>query len=213
MLRIARGWTALGLSLEYEKIGVGPRIERTAIAKIENGRRMIKAGEVEGISRVFGLRASDLLAPDGPRVFLSYADVDRNGEEVATWLSGRGFQVGRRQESEREGFSSAEPDEINSVQAFVALFSPRYFSSPLCREELDLAMKRKHRLQVAGVATEFIYVMRMAETHELDVSDLESYPVTDLTLVSGRNEEATLSNLGSKLMMSARMPSASRERR
>lgn len=211
MLRLGRGWTAQKLSYEYEKIGIGS-LDRTTIAKIESGFRMIKAGEVLGVARAFGLTPSDLLAPDGPNIFLSYSDIDGKGEEFATWLADRGFQVlsAQRQEPNSEKSPSAKLHVIDGAEAFVALFSPNYLSSPRCREELDLAVRRKDQLRSAGIAAEFIYVMQISDAHELDTPDLD-YPTTDFALVGGRNEEVALSNVGSRIIMGNRATLGSRD--
>jgi hypothetical protein len=167
----------------------------------------IKAGEVECVARAFGLTSSDLLTPDGPNIFLSYSDPDQRAKEIESWLDARGFQVlsALSQEPDRERLSSAEPDEIDTVQAFVALLSPGYLTSPRCREELGLAAKRKRQLLAANLPADFIHIIRIAATDEMDTSDLKSYPVTNLALVNARSEEVALSKLGSKIMMSARL--------
>lgn len=104
MLRLGEGWSAAHLSREYGKGGAG-ELDRSAIAKIESDRRQIKAGEVEGVARVFGLTSADLLNPDGPTVFLSYAEQDGiTGREVAGWRLSRNPWAGSSQEPDKLGF-------------------------------------------------------------------------------------------------------------
>jgi hypothetical protein len=220
MLRLGRGWSADELSREYEKTGIGS-LSRASIAKIESDRRLIKASEVVGVARTFGLELADLLAPDGPKVLLSYAeDMRQEGQEIATWLSVAGFNVlfSRKPSPNCEIPPSVQPHAINGVDAFVVLLSSGYLSSPWCREELDLAVRRKRQIQAAGPALEFIYAMRITEEYQLEVSDVQSYSTADLTLISrwdgsAWHKEVTLSKLGSKIILGSRGSSISRDSR
>jgi transcriptional regulator with XRE-family HTH domain len=196
MLRLGEGWSAAQLSQLYGK-GGGGELDRNTIAKIESNRRQIKAGEVEGVARVFGLTSADLLDPDGPIVFLSYAGPDAMaGQEVATWLGDHGFRV--------------ESADVDTAQAFVALLSPDFLSSPGCREELEAAVRRKQQLGAApaDLATDFIHVLKIADTPGPDETGLESYSPIDLTTTSDWAKEVALSKLGSRIISGVRTSSA-----
>ena len=213
MLRLGRGWSAEELSREYESQGTGS-LNRATIAKIESETRQIKAGEVEGVARAFGLTAADLLSPGGPTVLLSYAEQDgTTGREVSAWLDDHGFRVLSRDKSEldRQRTGSSVWRAIDTVQAFVVLLSPSFLSSPECREELDLAVRRQQQLAASGLATDFIYVLQISDTSDLDTSGLRSRPWTDLIMVSGRKEEAALSQLGSRVIFGNRAPATPAE--
>jgi transcriptional regulator with XRE-family HTH domain len=204
MLRLAQGWSAEQLSQKYEEGGNGS-FTRATIAKIESDNRQIKAGEVAGVARVFGLTSADLLDQDWPKVFLSYADHDGvQAAEVAVWLAGLGFQV-RSAATERPGPGAAERPAIDTAQAFVVVLSPNFLSSRRCREELDLALRREQQLRSAGLATGFVYVLSIAETPGLDDSGLHSYPVIAL---APAKKEAALSRLGGDIILSARVTAA-----
>jgi transcriptional regulator with XRE-family HTH domain len=199
MLRLGRGWSAEELSREYESQKTGS-LNRATIAKIESEIRPIKAGEVEGVARVFGLTSADLLDPGGPTVFLSYADHDdATGAAISAWLDDHGFRVlsGDKSELDRQRPGSSVWRAIDNAQAFVVLLSPSFLSSPKCREELDLAVRRKQQRAASGVPADFIYVLQVMDASDLDTSSLESYPSADLATVSGRKEEEALSQLGS----------------
>lgn len=211
MLRLAEGWSAAQLSQQYGKGGAG-ELDRTTIAKIESNRRQIKAGEVEGVARVFGLTSADLLNPDGPIVFLSYAEQDAStGQELAAWLGNHGFRVISGGPAAPEAASSSpEGHGIYTAQAFVALVSPDFLASPRCQEELQVAVRRKQSLASAGSAGsagDFIYVLRIAST-SLDDSGLESYSLIDLATTSDWAREVALSKLGSGIISGARKASA-----
>jgi transcriptional regulator with XRE-family HTH domain len=208
MLRLGEGWSAAQLSQQYTKSGAG-ELDRNTIAKIESNRRQIKAGEVEGVARVFGLTSADLLDPDGPIVFVSYAGQDRvAGEEVATWLGVHGFQVISAGSSAPDPASSGPAGPgIDTAQAFVALLSPAFLSSPRCREELEAAVRRKQQLGAAGLAADFIHVLKIAGTSGLDDTGLESYSPIDLPTTSDWAKEVALSKLGSRIISGVRTTS------
>ena len=210
MLRLARGWSAEQLSQEYESQGTGS-LNRATIAKIESETRQIKAGEVEGMARVFGVRSTDLLDPGGPTVLLSYAEQDGTaGQEVSAWLDDHGFRVRSpdNPDLDRQRPGSWVRREIDTAQAFVLLLSGSFLSSPQCREELDLAVRRKQLLATSDPATDFIFVLQVTDTSDLDTSGLRSYPWIDLVMVGGRKKEAALSQLGSRIILGNRAPVA-----
>jgi transcriptional regulator with XRE-family HTH domain len=208
MLRLGEGWSAAQLSQQYGKSGAG-ELDRNTIAKIESDRRQIKAGEVEGVARVFGLTSADLLDPDGPIVFLSYAGQDGTaGQEVAAWLGVHGFRVlSGGPPAPDPARASPDAHGIDTAQAFVALLSPEFLSSPRCREELEVAVRRKQHLGSAGPAADFIHVLKIAGPSSLEDAGLESFSSIDLPASSDWAKEVALSKLGSRIISGARTTS------
>jgi transcriptional regulator with XRE-family HTH domain len=210
MLRLGEGWSAATLSRKYKDEGVGG-LTRNTIAKIESDKRRIKAGEVEGVAKVFGLTAADLLNGDGPKLVLSYAEQDAGiGHEVAAWLADHGFPVlsaGPPAEGEPVD-GPGERRAIDNAQAFVVLLSAGFLSSPRCQEELKLAVRRKQQLASAGLDSEFIYVLRITDVPDLDNSALKSYPLVDLDAVGGWPKEVALSKLGGSIISSGQATAA-----
>jgi len=210
MLRLGEGWSAEKLSQEYEKGGTDP-LTRTTIAKIESDRRRIKAGEVAGVARVFGLNLADLLDPDGQKVFLSYAEQDREtGQQVADWLRIRGFRVtsANLPALGAGNLGSEERYGIDTADAYVALLSPGFLGSPRCREELKLAVRRKQQLMSVAPAAGFIFVLRVADTSDLDDSELRPYSPIDLPPTGEREIEVALSKLGGGIISEPRATGA-----
>lgn len=204
MLRLGVGWSAEKLSQEYGTGGAG-ELTRTTIAKIERDIRPIKAGEVDGVARVFGLTANDLLDTDGPKVFLSYADQDGStGQEAAAWLGDRGFQP--LSGAGAAGPGSTQARAIDAAQAFVVVLSPSFLSSPRCQQELNLAVRRERQLHATGFATNFIYALRVTAGLDLDDSGLSSYGLIDLPASGDRSRDVALSKLGGKILSSTRVP-------
>jgi hypothetical protein len=221
MLRIGEGWSAETLAQKYEKSGAG-ELTRTMIAKNESETRQINPGELEGLARIFGLTSTALLAPDGPAVFLSYAGQDdADGQEVATWLSGNGFRVSSAGLLVPEHASSASADRhpIDNVQAYVALLSPGFLSSPRCQAELELAVRREQKLAAAGRAADFIHLLRVASTPDLSDPSLKAHSTIDLGPAddqkrddekkASRKRALALSELGGHIIIAAmRSPAA-----
>jgi transcriptional regulator with XRE-family HTH domain len=210
MLRLYKGWSAEKLSQEYETV-VGGSLTRATIAKIESDRRHIKAGEVEGVARVFDLISADLLDPNGPRVVLCYAEQDGiTGQEIAGWLEDHGFRVlSTGPAMDHLDLSPGEGHAIGSAQAFVVLLSPSFLSSPQCRQDLNLVIRREQQLLSPDlIDTGFIYVLRVAETPDLDGSGLEPYPLLDLTRARDWSREVALSKLGGGIISSAHVTAA-----
>ncbi len=206
MLRLGEGWSAEKLSQEYGTGGAGV-LTRTTIAKIESDKRQIKAGEVEGVAKVFGLTSADLLDPDGPNVFLSYAEQDDTaGHEIAGWLADHGFRVlsAGLPAADDPGPGSGGARVVDAAHAFVVLLSPSFLSSPRCQQELDLAVRREQHLLSAGLAADFIYVLQVGDEPVPDDSGLQSHPLIDLALDSDRSKEVALSKLGGSIISSAR---------
>jgi hypothetical protein len=205
MLRLGAGWSAEKLSQEYGSGGAG-ELTRTTIAKIERDIRPIKAGEVDGVARVFGLTANDLLDTGGPKVFLSYADQDGGtGQEVAAWLGDRGFRL-LSAEADAAGPGSTEGRAIDAAHAFVVVLSPSFLSSPRCQQELNLAVRRERQLLAAGSATGFIFALQVTAGLDLDDSGLSSYLSIDLPASGDRSRDVALSKLGGSILSSTRVP-------
>lgn len=201
MLRLGASMTAEDLALACAREGV-TTLDRGTIAKIESNTRKIRAGEVEGVARVFGLSSADLLDPLGPEVFLAYAhEDDAVGDEVDDWLAGHGFRI---RSSDRTAPLS-EPDHsllaaIASVIAFVALISPAFFDAPALREDLHLAARRHQQIQQAG----FVHLLQIADIPDFDSADYYSYQPIDLPQASARKREEALSKLGSAILRGSR---------
>jgi transcriptional regulator with XRE-family HTH domain len=210
MLRLGAGWSAEKLSQEYGAGGAG-ELTRTTIAKIESDKRQIKAGEVDRIARVFGLTSADLLDPDGPQLFLSYAEQDeKRAQPVAAWLARHGFRVlSAGQPTASSERSSGDAADIDSAQAFVALLSPSFLSSPRCREELSVAARREQQLISAGAVAGFLYVLRIDTVAEVEDAALASHAVMDLDADNDRSAEIALSKVGAAILATKRA-SASR---
>jgi transcriptional regulator with XRE-family HTH domain len=209
MLRLNAGWSAEQLSRRYEAAG-GGYLPRTTIAKIESDKRAIKASEVDGVARVFGLTSEDLLDRDGPRVILSYAEHDRGtGREVAAWLGDHGFQAITADPPTAGDLrpGSGDPYGIDTAQAFVVLLSPSFLSSSWCQDELARASRRQQLLS-AGHAAAFIHVLRVAETPDLGGSGLEAYRPVDLKPDNEKARDAALSRLGGSILSGARTTAA-----
>jgi len=204
MLRLNAGWSAEQLSQRYYAAGVGS-LPRTTIAKIESDKRKIKASEVDGVARVFGLNPGDLLDRDGPRVVLSYAEHDRGtGQEVAAWLAGHGFQAiaAGPPAAGDPGPGSGDQHTIDTAQAFVVLLSPGFLASSWCRDGLALAMRRQQSLS-SDHAAAFIHVLRVAETPDLGGSGLEAFRPVDLEPDSEKARDLALSRLGGSILSGA----------
>lgn len=210
MLRIRAGWSAEKLSQNYEA-RVGGSLTRTTIAKIESDKRRIKAHEVEGVARVFGLTSNDLLKQDGPSIVLSYAEQDRStGLDVAAWLRDHGFRVATTDQPTTDGHEPGPGDRprIASAQAFVVLLSSSFLASARCRDELALAIRHEQQLFSAGHEADFIYILRLGKTPDADESGLAPYPHIDLSLASESAKELALSKLGGSILSGERITTA-----
>lgn len=208
MLRVGVGWSAEKLSQEYRAGGAG-ELARTTIAKIERDMRPIKAGEVDGVARVFGLTANDLLNLAGPKVFLSYAGQDDStAQGVATWLGDHGFQLlsASSTAADDPGSGSVDAQAIDDAQAFVVLLSASFLSSPRCKQELDLAVRRERQLLAADPAKHFIYALQMTAEADLDDSGLSPHLLIDLPTGNDRSRDVALSKLGGSILSGARAP-------
>lgn len=212
MLRLGAGWSAEHLSRQYGAVGAGD-LPRTTIAKIEGGVRQIKAGETDGVARVFGLQSADLLGAGRPAVYLSYAEQDEgDARTVSAWLSDRGFAVspaGRPAMDGEQGSGASQAGAIGAAEAFIAFLTPGYLTSPKCREEQDLASRRQRELISEGQPGSFIYVVRRADSADLDDPGLSSYPLVDLPMPGERSRETALSKLGASIITGARAPDRS----
>ena len=208
MLRLGVGWSAARLSQEYEAGGAG-ELARATIAKIERNMRPIKAGEVDGVARVFGLTSNDLLDLNGPKVFLSYAQHDGSAaQEVAAWLADHGFELlpASLTAADDPGPGPTDARAIDAAQAFVVLLSPAFLSSPRCQQELDLAVRRERQLLATDPATRFIYVLRVTAEADLDDSGLSSHALVDLPAGTDKSRDIALSKLAGGILSGTRAP-------
>ncbi len=213
MLRLGAGWSAERLSQEFQKGGAG-ELARTTIAKIERDIRPIKAGEVDGVARLFGLTANDLLDLKGPKVFLSYAEQDGDtGREVTAWLDEHGFELVSPglPAADAAGPNWAEAGDIDRAQAFVTLLSPSFLSSPRCQHELDVALRRERQLLAANPDSRFIHVLQVTAGPGLEDSGLSGHLLIDLPTAIDRSRDVALSRLGGGILASAAAPAGQAE--
>lgn len=205
MLRLGEGWSAEKLSQEY-RTGGGGELARATIAKIERDMRPIKVDEVDGVARVFGLTPNDLLDPDGPKVFLSYAEPDGPiADKIAAWLGEHGFQLlSARPTADNLRSGLVDAPAIDAAQAFVVLLSQSFLSSPRCQLELDLAVRREMQLLTARPDAHFIYVLQVTAEVDLDDSGLSAHLLIDLPAGDGRSRDMALNKLGGSILYGAR---------
>ncbi len=141
-------------------------------------------------------------APAGPGavtvlLFMSYADEDREiAREIADRLSKEDVSVYSPQhDGDLRGLAGPEPEcAIQRADAFLALLSPGFLTSPACRREQDLA---EYRSRADGVADDFIQVLKIRQTPHHHSAALESRPWLDLT--GGASWDNVLSGLAAKI--------------
>ena len=118
-------------------------------------------------------------------LFLSYAEEDGNvAEEVATWFGQRGHEVVlsrtrtvRTSSDDHSGDPQADADadglrpdrteqQIGRADDYLALFSPDFLASALCRRERELATRREQDLQTKDPDAKFLHVLQVRETQD-----------------------------------------------
>jgi transcriptional regulator with XRE-family HTH domain len=207
MLRLSRGWTVEQLARAWEEEGTGTP-DRGAISKIENDLREIKAREVEGVARIFGL-TMDELVKKSPKIFLSYAENEATkAAEIITWLTERGFQVvtpAQAPPHSGQGRSAWIRHAIHEAQAFVGLVSPRFFSSSQRREELEFAASRTRETPDTRPGFDFVYLLQIAETPNLTDAGHGAHPLADLTQASTAKQEKLLSRFGASILLGSQV--------
>jgi TIR domain len=136
-------------------IKLGRRVHQSMAARATAG---------EALQAAFGRRGT------GPRfraggagivLFLSYAreDTDVAGV-VAGWLASRGHDPVSLWRSDQTALSIDECEQkINQADEFVALMSPAFLTSPLCRRERELAMSRQKGLKRHFRDARFVHVV------------------------------------------------------
>ena len=116
-------------------------------------------------------------------LFLSYAREDeRTAGSVAEALRVRGYRVYDWRDHERQAglFIREIESAIQQADAFIALLSPSFMTSPWCRRERDLAMQRESDLQLSDADAVFIYVLRIVPGAYADAGFMRSYSWVDL---------------------------------
>ncbi len=131
-------------------------------------------------------------------LFLSYAKEDEHAAViVADALRVRGYQVYDWRDHERQAglFIREIESAIQHADAFIALLSPSFMTSPWCRRERELAMQRELDLQVSDANGVFIYVLRTVPGAYADAGFLRNYSWVDLN----PHEEAAIDALAERL--------------
>jgi hypothetical protein len=116
-------------------------------------------------------------------LFLSYAEEDeRAAAIVAEGLRARGHEIYDWRDRERKAglFIREIEDAIQRVDAYVALLSPNFMASPLCRREWELALQRELDLQAGDRQRVFVFVLRITPGHYADAGFLRSHGWLDL---------------------------------
>ncbi|MBV9449016.1 MAG: toll/interleukin-1 receptor domain-containing protein [Streptosporangiaceae bacterium] len=177
-------------------------LTRSAIAKVEANRRRLRADEAETMALILEVSATYLLGLEGSRVFLSFAEEERElADEIAEQLGDRWFDVLDPARQRNQATTQLEAD-IRASDAFVVLLSPSYLVSPQCRLEHDLAVRLAGQ-QDATPSTAFIHVLKVRETPYSDAGQLRAYDWADLTSPDSR--DADLDRLA--IALEASMPS------
>jgi hypothetical protein len=98
-------------------------------------------------------------------LFLSYAEEDgATADRIATWFRERGEPIWRvREDGQIQNVGGIE-EQLGNAHHFVALLSPGYMASALCRGERDLAWCREQGARMASTSARFFYVLRLADT-------------------------------------------------
>jgi cellulose biosynthesis protein BcsQ len=127
--------------------------------------------------------AAEETAPEGTRVFLSYAEEDREiAGQVATWLRADGFMVPDWPHPAGDKLIARTEEGIQSADAFLALVSPGYLASPWCRVERELAMAIEFGLQQPDTpGRRFLHVLKVRDTPRSPAGFLSAYRWIDLT--------------------------------
>jgi hypothetical protein len=133
------------------------------------------------------------------RVFLSYAEEDsQQATQLAERLCQEGIKVWYYEDLSQRGgqFIAKIEKEITRAAVFLALLSPDYLSSPWCRHERDMALRREATLQKSGVDNpQLILVLKIRPIEYSDTGFLGNYEVLDLTQSSRKAQQAQLTTL------------------
>jgi hypothetical protein len=101
-------------------------------------------------------------------LFLSYAEGDSQvAAEIAQRLSDRGYRdVSLGQADQPRPTIDGSEERISQATAYVALLSPEFLASPLCRRDRELALCREQGLRLGYPEAKFFHVLLVGDTHE-----------------------------------------------
>jgi TIR domain len=168
-----RRWSARKLADAYECEGTGT-LTKSGAAKVESGKRRLVADKTPEVVRVLDGTPTYPLEATGPRVFLSYAEEDREtGCEIAEWLSDSGLKV--INPLQRSGGPIEIEAAINRADAFLALLSPSYLRSFRCHTERELGTRREQRLRDSEPGSAFVYVLQVHDTPDCDAGLIRNH--------------------------------------
>ena len=201
------GWSAEKLSQEYGTGGAG-ELTRTTIAKIERDIRLIKAGEVDGVARVFGLTANDLLDTGRAEGIPELCRPGRRHRTGGHGLVGRSRFPATSPPMARMPWGLAQRRRVPSTPHRLLSCCSRRASCPRrgagrswtwpcgvsgsCSPRVSLPTSSMSLQVTAGI--------------DLDDSGLSSYFLIDLPTPGDRSRDVALSKLGGSILSSARVP-------
>ena len=194
-----RGRSARKLVETCEREGTAA-LTRSVAVNVVSGNRRLVADKASKVVQVLDATASYSLEAAGPRIFLSYADEDREiGCQIAERLTRSGLNVVNR--LQRGGGCTAIEDAISSVDAFVALLSPNYSKSSQCHLERQLGTCREQRLQADDPGFSFVHVLQVHNATDSDAGLMAGYDWPSETILA--NLDADLIQLAITLKSSS----------
>ena len=128
-------------------------------------------------------------------LYVSFAAEDRPiAQEIAERLSQRHVavyppQIGQVNSLATGGIECA----ISQADAFLALLSPSFLTSSLCRRERELALHREQRGRFAGAKPNFVQVLEVRATPYHEAGPLRGRPWLNMTTEQGK--ESALNDL------------------
>jgi hypothetical protein len=134
---------------------------------------------------------------------LSYAEEDNAiADEIVGWLNQQpGIDAYHWRDPRQQGRRIVETieEEIGKADAFLALLSPHYLTSPWCRLEKDLAVHREMDRQAINPedTRPFIYVLEIVKTPPHAAGSLRDFAWFDVSAREWREER--LRNLADRL--------------
>jgi hypothetical protein len=117
-------------------------------------------------------------------IFLSYAEEDSpSALSIADWFRRHDIPVYYGGDSSQLGarFVDQIERQLSEADAFLALDSPHFSTSPWCHREVQLAILREEELRRSRPDAEFIRVLRIADTPRRSFNVLDAYDTFDLT--------------------------------